>query len=247
MEAQDNPQLMIYALAAMETLGLENYDAEFVIVQPRQDDPKRYGSASAKELAAFKAQVMQAMDAALKPGAPRVAGEHCKFCKIKASCPAQKQIADITFEQATELKTPDKLTPDQLRQALNYRSIVTDWFTALEDYAREQILSGVEIGGYKVVAGRSYRKWCADIPEDILEQELIRLGCKEPMRRAIKTISEVEKEIGKGKVDGLTYKPEGKPTLVTDTDKRRPLVVESTTFSSAVESSNSSVNDGWDF
>jgi hypothetical protein len=89
---------------------------------------------------------------------------------------------------------------------------------AVEASVFDQLDQGVEFNGYKLVEGRSIRKWNAKA-----EHKLIRkLGTKAYSRKLI-GIGAAEKELGKDFIKELTIKPEGKPTLAPSSDKRSAI------------------------
>jgi hypothetical protein len=85
----------------------------------------------------------------------------------------------------------------------------------------EAISHGKEWPGFKLVEGRSVRKYAN---EDDVANAAKEAGYTDIYEHKIITITAMEKLMGKKKFNeilgGLVVKPPGKPTLVADTDKR---------------------------
>jgi hypothetical protein len=91
--AKNNPQLLYYALGTMLHLALPVSSVTMTVIQPRygNGDPIRSAVASFADLTDFAANLLEHARAALAPDAPRVAGDHCKFCPVKPTCLAHQQ------------------------------------------------------------------------------------------------------------------------------------------------------------
>lgn len=220
VEAEDNPQLRLYALGALDRYGMI-YDIETVrmtIVQPRLEH------ISTAELGA--ADLLEWGDAVIKPKAAQAArgeggykaGDHCRFCRARQQCRAR---AAHYLQQ--EPKDKELLTTAEIGAILAQAQGLKAWVTDLEEYALSQALAGEEVPGWKAVEGRSVR---AFVDQDAAFDALIKQGVAESLlyeRRPI-TLSAAEKLVGKARFAEVCgpwiSKPQGKPTLVPDTDKR---------------------------
>lgn len=224
VSADRNPQMMIYALGAYEPFSCE-YRIERVrmtIVQPRIDNISEY-EMSVSDLLAWAADV-------LVPGAykayggngEQTPGEWCQFCKVKSVCRA---LAKRCTEAASACPDPGLMTPEELaKDVLPLLATVKTWLSGVEDYALQQALQGVHFPGWKIVEGRSVRKITDD---DAAAMALNEAGYRlnEIFRpRELRTITELEKLIGKKRFaeicGGFIDKPQGKPTLAPESDKR---------------------------
>lgn len=232
VSAEKNSQMMLYALGLYNTYGFL-YGAEKVrmtIVQPRIDNISTT-EISTEELLAWGKSIKPIAQKAFKGEGERCAGEHCKFCKARATC---RKLADYELEKVQEDLEPDDLTDVDISDIIMRADSIKKWLTALEEYALSKALNdGIVWPGLKVVEGRSVRK----ISDEAAAQTvLINAGyeaedfLKPP---ALKTITELEKLMGK-KVFAETLKdyivkPQGKPTLVINSDKRPPMELETAT------------------
>lgn len=227
VDADNNPQLRLYALGVLKGF-LILYDIKRVrmsIVQPRLDHISTE-EITVDELNAWAEDVVKPAaleawegEAEAKPGA------WCKFCKAKPNC---KALAEHNLALAKhEFADPRQLSDSEILNALEKGALLTDWFKTLNEYVLSSALSGKSWKGYKLVEGRANRKW-AD--EDKALKVLTGKGFKlnEITNTKIKGIGDVEKLVGKAdfnKMD-LTIKPQGKPALVPEDDKRPALGVE---------------------
>lgn len=224
VSAEDNPQMKIYALGAYEKFSFE-YKIDRVrmtIIQPRIENFSEW-ELSVSELMAWTDGVLTPKaQQAYKGDGPQVPGDWCQFCKVKSNCRALTQKC---IEAAKNHPDPKLISPDELAaDVLPMLATVKTWLAGVEDYALQQALSGVQLAGWKVVEGRSVRK--------ITDQEgaavaLNKAGYKTTeifKPQELRTITELEKLIGKKQFAAICgdfiEKPQGKPTLAPESDKR---------------------------
>lgn len=146
------------------------------------------------------------------------AGDHCQFCKVKATC---RKRAEYNLELARyDFDMPDELENYEIDAILMKVDQLTSWAADVKEYALNQAIQGVDFGHFKVVEGRSNRKYTSD--EDVA-QTVIAAGF-DPYEKKILGVTAMTKLLGKKKFDELlgelTFKPQGKPTLVSKNDKR---------------------------
>jgi hypothetical protein len=224
--AEDNPQMMLYALGAYSAYSFL-YPIEKVvmaIVQPRLDSISEWEISTDVLLYWATNTVMGAAEKAFKGEGDFVPGEHCRFCRAKSLCRARSE-----FNTAIEVKYPDKpplLSNDEVGQLLLKAQDLAKWVKDLEEYALAECLAGNEIPGWKAAEGRSVRQFT---DTDAAFKVLIDAGYDEAVlyeRKPI-TLSATEKLVGKKKFNELLAsfvdKPPGKPTLVPESDKREPI------------------------
>jgi len=225
VSAQDNLQLKLYALGAYYKYH-KQYDIkdfELHIIQPRM---VHFESAwvTHKELRDFAEWIKERAIATLDPDAPLSPSEAaCRWCKAKATCPALHQHTQELIASdfdSMELPSPDSLTPKQLRQVLEGKKLVEGWLNAVEEYVTNELSAGREFLGYKLVEGRSIRKW-KDGASDVLQTEL----GEDAFEKKLIGVTAAEKMLGKKRFNelGLTHKPMGKPVLAKSEDKRPAL------------------------
>ncbi len=227
--APHNSQLLIYAAGA-----LHEYEAYYAfdkvkmhIFQPRLDHISTY-EISTVDLCDY-------MENVIKPAAKKAwdgqgeqeAGKWCQFCKVKANCKARAKM-NVAIAEQNKLYDAMLLTDDEVASLLPRLSEMKKWCADIEEFALNQALSGVHYNGYKVVEGRSSRKI---VDADSVQKLLLDEGFKENeflKPKELLSITNLEKLVGKKKFTELASpyinKPEGKPTLVEESDKRPSIV-----------------------
>lgn len=233
VSAIGNSQMRLYALGAIAEFSFL-YDIQKVkmtIIQPRLDSIST-DEITVKELIIWANEVVKpTAELAIKGEGEFCAGDHCKFCKAKAVCKAR---ADKNLELAKyDFADPNVLNNSEISDVLSRAKEFTSWLADIEDYALQKALSGEEYPGFKVVEGRSNRRW-AD--EKKVGDILIEQGFLENIiyTKKLTGISNMESAIGKKEVQRLLgeyiEKPLGKPTLAPITDKRESYNTAKTDF-----------------
>lgn len=227
VSAKDNSQMRLYALGAVSAFDFL-YDIKQIrmtIYQPRIDNISTE-TISFDTLMAWGEEVKTRAERANNDNVTEcVAGSHCDagFCKARAVCRAyneeRQRLAMYDF------KRPAKLSVEEIADIIDQADKISKWVKTVNDYALDQAVNhGVEIPGFKLVEGRSVRKYSK--PDEEIGDHLIDLGYLESdiFTKSLKGISHMEKLLGKkGFNDVLgdyVVKPQGKPTLVHNDDKR---------------------------
>ena len=224
VSAIGNKQMRLYALGAIAQFGFL-YDIQQVkmtIVQPRLDSIST-DELQAEELLRWAEEfVRPRAELAFKGEGEFCAGDHCGFCKAKAVCKAR---ADKNMELAKyEFKSPLTLDSAEIADILGKADELINWAKDVQAYALEQALKGEQYPGFKVVEGRSNRKWTDEeqIIKTLQEHEYSNDVILKPQE--LLGISAMEKLVGKKAlvdlVGNFIEKPQGKPVLVVETDKR---------------------------
>ena len=230
VHAENNPQGMLYALGAY-TLTEATHDIKtikIVIVQPRLDHISEWVIGT-DGLLKFGEYARERAEATREDNAPRTPGESiCRWCKVKANCGAlAKRTEDAMmgdFDDLDNVPNPDTLTDDQLRFALENKGLIESWLTAVQASVLAKLESGHGFPGFKMVEGRSVRKW-DDIDDSTVARALGEFDVEAYAKKLI-TPTQAEKALGakhKGAIADLIIKPKGKPTLAPESDKRPAL------------------------
>lgn len=226
VEAEWNPQMMLYAIGALALFDAL-YDIEQValtVFQPRRENVSTW-TISVTELNKWAEQTLKpAAELAAKGEGEFYAGAWCQFCRIASTCRAR---AEANLELAKfEFAPPAELSADEVADVLAQIPGLTRWASDVQDYALSQALSGERYEGFKLVAGRSIRKYTY---ETAVAEAAKAAGYRDIYKRSLLTITAMEKLMGKKQfseiLGDLVVKPEGKPTLVPVTDKRPELQV----------------------
>ena len=230
VEAECNPQGMLYALGALHEYGLfyQIDDIVISIVQPRIDNISQY-VISRNDLESWAVNIVRpAVDKILNNLEEFHPGDWCDkgFCKAAGRCRAQcnSHTALEDFREALPPLISDVEIGDVLKRAESLKK----WVSKLEEYALTAVLDGKNIPGWKVVEGRSIRAF-KDSDEAL--DRIIQSGYDESLlyERNPLSLSKLEKQIGKQEftklVGDLIIKSPGKPTLVVENDKREPYKI----------------------
>ena len=227
VSAEENPQLKCYGIAAL-SIYEDLYDIKEValsIFQPRRENVSTW-TISAEELRNWaENELKPKAQMAFKGEGEYCPGEWCQFCRAAVKCRARAEEKLRIAEE--EFKLPPLLTDTEIESILPMLPDITKWANDISAYALEMAVSrGKEWNGYKVVEGRSVRKY-AD--EDAVAEAAKQNGYTDIYRKSLITLTEMQKLMGKKKFEeilgSLIIKPPGKPTLVPITDKRQAMNV----------------------
>ena len=229
VEATGNPQLRIYALGALEHFGML-YDirvVSMIVYQPRLDH--------ISDETVFVESLYQWADEVLKPAAELAyagegefnAGAHCQFCKAKYNC--RKRAEENMALAAYEFAMPALLDNDEISEILLKVDDLVSWAGDVKEFALQQALKGVKFDGFKVVEGRSNRRYISEV--DVADT--VKEAGYDPYEKSILGITKMETLLGKKQFAALlgllVEKPQGKPVLVPETDKRQEINVTTAT------------------
>lgn len=223
--AEDNSQMRLYALGAWYSNGfLYNIkNVRTTIAQPRLDNISTEEITLEALLAWGQFEVEPAAELAFAGRGEFKAGDHCRFCKVKYTCRARTE-ANLELAKY-DFKKPDTLDHDEVADILAKAEELQKWAKDIQDYALDQAEKhGVKFPGWKLVEGRSNRKYTDDVE---VKAVLLKAGYEESKilkEPEILGITAMEKVVGKKKfselLEDLIVKPAGKPTLVPESDKR---------------------------
>lgn len=228
VDAYDNPQMKCYALGALESYD-SLYDIKSVsmsIFQPRRENVSTWKT-TVKELRNWAENVLKPKaELALKGEGEYRCGEWCRFCRAAVRCRARAEEKLRLAEH--EFKLPPLISDEEIEEILKVIPDLTKWATDIQNYALDTVLNhGKEWSGFKVVEGRSVRKYK---DEEAVIEKAKENGYTDIFKSSLITLTEMQKLMGKKKFDDLLgdliIKPKGKPTLVTIEDKRPAMKLE---------------------
>ena len=218
--SERNPQMFCYALGGLALFdGIYDIDnVRLVIYQPRRENISEY-TVSKSELIQWAEDILSpTAELASKGEGEYKAGEHCQFCKAKATC---RKRAEYNLELAKyDFEVPATLDHDEIAAILVKADELVSWANDVKEYALKEALNGAKFEGFKLVAGRSNRKYT----DEAAAADLVIAAGKDPFEKKLLGITAMTALLGKKAFEdilgGLTYKPPGKPVLVTADDKR---------------------------
>ncbi len=221
VEAWANPQLQLYALGVIDGPG-RTYTSDMVkvtICQPRLHHTSTYEVKRANLLIWAENYVRSRAEMAYEGKGFQQTGSWCQFCKVAGSCRALKELsARYAFKDTYELSDED------LASALDVAPTIQKWLDRLNELALRKLMDGQEIPSYKLVEGRSLRR-ISDADKAVEHLHGIGYADEDIFKpRELKTISDLEKMVGKKQFGSLfadcVIKPTGKPTVVHESDPR---------------------------
>jgi len=229
-DGNGNSQLKCYALGALDTFG-DLYTIKRIrlsIYQPRRDHVDTY------ELT--KEDLLKWADEVLAPIARLAwegkgdfeAGSHCQFCKVKATC---RKRAEYAMELAKyEFAEAPTLDENEIAAILPQIDTLVSWADDIKKYALNRALSGVRFPGFKLVAGRSNRKYA----DEAAVAKIVSDAGYDPYEKRLLGITAMTGQLGRKRfnelLSDLIIKPEGKPVLVPEEDNRPEINTAQTDF-----------------
>lgn len=225
VEAEQNPQLMLYALGALHAFG-SLYDIETVAVtiyQPRRGNVDTWETSVAELEHWAETDVKPKAELAAAGEGEFCPGSWCQFCKITPTCRARAE-ANLQLAKL-EFAPPAELTDVEIADVLTRIPQLKTWASDVEAYALSKAVNqGVVFEGFKLVARRSVRKYTS---ETDVAKAAEAAGYRDIWDRKLITLTAMEKLMGKPAFNeilgDLVTKPAGKPTLVPASDKRPAL------------------------
>lgn len=223
--AEDNPQLRLYALGAYDAFDplYDIHEVHTHIVQPRLGS-QTTEKLTAEELLKWADEYVapRAKMAMTGSGEPNP-GEWCRFCKARATCRAraEQHLALMRYE----FQSPLEMTPEEIGDILGRVDELCKWAKSVKDYALMTAVSnGKTFPGWKLVRGRANRKLT---DESEVAEILLKTGFRPEQIYSLKGLTDLEEVVGKNALSALLgdliVKPEGRPTLAPESDKRQAI------------------------
>lgn len=221
VEAEDNPQMKLYALGALEIFDCL-YDIETVsmtIYQPRRANVSTFTLSRQELLDWAETVLVPTAELAFAGDGEYHCGEWCQFCRAKADC---RERARVNMELARyEFRQPPLLTDEEVEEILGQLDSLMDWASDIKDYALQAAISGKHWSGYKLVEGRANRRYT---DENAVVAAVKAAGYDPYDEPKLLGVTAMTTLLGRKQFNdilgGLITKPQGKPTLVPESDKR---------------------------
>ncbi|MCI1963270.1 MAG: DUF2800 domain-containing protein [Ancrocorticia sp.] len=220
----ENPQLMLYGLGALAAFDAL-YDIREVslsIFQPRRANIETW-SISTQDLIAWGENTVKPIaDLAARGEGEYAAGPWCQFCRIAPTCRARAESNLVLAKH--EFAPPAELSVSEVAEVLAKIPELKAWASDVEAWALSKAQAGTQIPGFKVVAGPSIRRYT---DEAAVAEAAKKAGYSDIWDKRLIGITAMERQMGKRAftetLGDLVIKPEGKPTLVPESDKRPAL------------------------
>ena len=220
VSAEGNTQLSLYSLGALEIFdGIYDIDRVCVhIFQPRKSNVVSSMMDKTDLYQWADTELTEKAQLAYEGQGSFSCGEWCRFCKAKAEC-RERAEANLALARY-EFQSPALLNDEEIADILGKVDTLTAWASDVKEYALQQAISGKEWTGWKLVEGRSNRKYTS---EAAVATTVEGAGF-DPYERKVLGVTAMQKMLGKTRFEELLApyieKPQGKPTLVPENDKR---------------------------
>jgi len=223
VSAENNPQMMCYSLGALDLFD-DIYDIDAVcmtIFQPRRSNISTFTIPKDELLSWAETVLAPTAQLAYDGEGDFACGDWCRFYKVKTECRAR---AEANLEMARyEFKQSPLLTDEDVEEILGKLDELTAWASDIKDYALQAAVSGKSWRGYKLVEGRSNHRYTSEAAV----ADAVTAAGYDPYEKKLLGITAMTTLLGKSKFNELlgelTYKPQGKPTLVPESDKRSAM------------------------
>ena len=229
VSAVKNKQLMLYGLGALRYYEM-HYDIKIVrltIVQPRLNSISSWDISVEELLQWANTELKEKARMAFDGLGDITPGPWCKFCSIKNKC---KKLANENLKiEKFGQQRPELLNDEEIAEIISRAPLLVEWANSIHEYALEQALTNNKVWpGFKLVEGISRRKWFDEEKAgDMILKRMPAYDENDIFKSKLKSITDIEKLIGKKKFNesfsDLVIKPQGKPTLVSESDKRPSL------------------------
>ena len=227
VEAEDNPQMKLYALGALAVYDAlyDIREVSMTIFQPRRENVSTW-TVSVEDLNAWAENELKPRAKMAYDGEGEYfPGEWCTFCRAAVRCRTRAE-EKLKLAQ-TEFRMPPLLTDAEIEDILAVLPDLTKWANEIAAYALDAALNhGKEWNGFKVVEGRSVRKYR---DEAAVAEAAKEAGYKDIYRQSLIPLTEMQRLMGKDRFEeilgGLITKAPGRPTLVPKSDRRPAMNV----------------------
>ena len=227
VEAEDNPQMKLYALGALAVYDAlyDIREVSMTIFQPRRENVSTW-TIPVEDLKAWAENELKPRAKMAYDGEGEyLPGEWCTFCRAAVRCRARAE-EKLKLAQ-TEFRMPPLLTDAEIEDILAVLPDLTKWANEITAYALDTALNhGKEWNGFKVVEGRSVRKYR---DEAAVAEAAKEAGYKDIYRQSLIPLTEMQRLMGKDRFEeilgGLITKAPGRPTLVPKSDRRPAMNV----------------------
>ncbi|MBR3174300.1 MAG: DUF2800 domain-containing protein, partial [Oscillospiraceae bacterium] len=221
VEAEGNPQMKLYALGALEIFDCL-YDIQTIsmtIYQPRRSNVSTCSLPRAELMDWAENVLIPTAELAFAGDGEYQCGEWCQFCKAKADC---RERARMNMALARyEFRQPPLLSDEEIEEILGQLDSLTDWAADIRAYALQAALNGKHWSGYKLVEGRSIRKYTDEQAVAAAVKEAGFDPYEEPKLLGVTAMTTL---LGRKQFNdilgSLVTRSQGKPALVPETDKR---------------------------
>jgi len=221
VEAKESYQLLFYTALILKSLNTQVEYAEHCIVQPRAYHPDgviRRAIVDVDTLNKWTEMLSGSVKKIRSGDTSLCTGDHCQYCEGIVICP---EVRKDTIVIAKKDFVPEKLSPKQISRVLSKKKAVLQFLKDVEETAIDMAKEGDVIPDFKLVEKKGIRQW--NDKKDVINRFIESFGAKIYKEEDLLSPTQLEKVVGKGKVDEFVTRKEGF-TLVPDTDSKQGLI-----------------------
>ncbi len=225
VNADHNPQMMLYALGALDMFGFisDITDISMTIFQPRLSNISTWRTTADELLKWAEDYLKPRAELAFRGKGEQRAGDWCRFCKVRATC--RKRAEENMKLAAYDFREPPLLDNKEIADILSKADELVSWVSDVKWYALSELIKGGIIPGFKLIEGRSVRKYT----DEEKVADVVREAGFEPYDHTVKGITAMTAMLGKKRFNellgALITKPAGKPTLAAESDRRPAITI----------------------
>ena len=226
VSAEKNSQMMLYALGALEMFSslYEVEEVSMTVFQPRLANISTFHLTTQELTHWADSYLAPRAEMAFTGEGEFCSGSHCRFCRVKGTC---RKRAEENLELAKyEFEEPALLRDEEIAEILTKVEELVSWVNDIKGYGFSVLSRGGKLEGFKLVEGRSVRKYT---DEDSVAQAVSEEGF-DPYEHKVLGITAMTELLGKARFNEILgsciYKPKGKPTLVPESDKRPAITID---------------------
>jgi len=246
VDADENEQLMLYALGALATFGMaQDFKRIRMVIHQVRIGHLSEWDCSVEDLLAFAERAKSAAQLAViemqwndtKTGSPLLSpgDKQCRWCKAKATCPALTgEVSRIVYGDSNVIGNPHETAkPVEVPKALNllgtYRDraeLIMEWCKAVIARVDDELDAGQDVPGWKRVTGKKGNRAWEDKDEAEKRMKAMRLKHEVMFDYSLISPTQAEKKLAKEyprawpKLAELITQPQGRPITVPATDPR---------------------------
>jgi len=225
VSAERNAQLRLYALGALHDFGFlfSVKNIIMTIVQPRRDHISQDRLSKERLLVWADEFVKPKADLAFEGQGSFIPGDHCKWCKIRATCRARAAYNLVLAHD--EFEVPETLSNSELQAVLDQASGISSWIKDIKEFIYSELKNGNLVEGFKLVEGRQSRNITDN---DAVISKLISKGYKEldfMKAPTLEGVTKLTKLLGKNEFNVLVgpyiEMKAGKPKMAKASSKKQ--------------------------
>lgn len=204
VDVNDNPQLTSY-LGGVHSKDWYRAEREcrMTIIQPKTNNPIRFvnltGAEAMRKLETIHDGIVKGDD----PNAPRIPGDHCRWCKHKPNCVEHAAQSTDGLKKMNKILKVDEvlglpvkeLTGSQIAQLLDEKVAIEARFKEIETEANSRAENDpAAIPGYAMTPGNAKRKFSKSEADTQAVLKKLKMPMDQYLDTSLKSVAQLEKQ-----------------------------------------------------